>query len=67
MKKVLLILFLLITTTCFAIETVDIESLKVRCKSTVVLVGTTATPLPATPLAGRKVISVQNLEPSIIV
>lgn len=65
-KKVLLAIFIL-TSTCLAVESVDVESLGIQHRTTIVWVNQTATPLPSTPLPGRKVISVQNLESSIIV
>lgn len=67
MRAFWIAIFLLFSTSAFAIETVDIESLKISNITTVVTVTTTATPLPATALAGRKAVMIQNLDSTAII
>jgi hypothetical protein len=59
--RALIILFLALSFPVFATETVDVKSLDVSNITTVVTVTTSATPLPATALSGRKTILVQNV------
>ena len=62
LRALLIILLLSSSTYCYAqSDKVDIESLKISHRTTVVTVETSATPLPAIPLAGRKVVLIQNI------
>lgn len=65
-RRLILLILLLVTTVCYAAQDVNVESLKVSHVTTVVNVTTVATPLPATPLSGRKVILVQNVSSSVV-
>lgn len=69
MRKIRIFSFIFLfffTAVSFGAQSVDVESLKISHKTTVVTVTTTATALPATPLAGRKVILVQNISTSVV-
>jgi len=63
----LISLFFLITVSSSAVETVDIKGLDVSVSTTVVTVGNTATKIPASPLSGRRCLTIQNIATTTVI
>jgi len=64
--SLLLLLFVFIAPA-YTAEEVDVVSLSIGIENSVVSVGTSATAVPTTALAGRRVIIIQNLTASKVV
>ena len=68
MKKLFIVGFILFTlvTAVYAINTVKVQSMTYGIKSTAITIGTSATALPTTALAGREAIAIYNDDASSV-